>query len=263
MATILRARAFLLRGRAFLGQFRNQHFGGLLAGGFLGGAAGAGREMLADARFDSEDFSVVGAAGLDDGVLGWGKAEFLGALVEHSFVVEQASRFHGFPAVEDFKDMLDGKAAGGIDAAIGMNGGDDGFEGVRQQSAALAPTIPLFPLAEAQMLTEIQAEGALIEVGRADELSFPLGKLAFTDTGVAGDEAFADDEAEYRIAQKLKLFVVAVFRKLRAVLGKPGAVSQGAQQERAIAEPVAQFLFERLYRGLHRSTVTWLLLSTW
>src|SRR4051794_41164261 len=103
-----------------------------------------------------------------------------------------------------------------------MNGGDHCFERIRKNGAPLAPSILLLSFSKQEKLSQTYIQSAGMQMDRADEVSFSLRELTFAFIGKALEQCFADDKAEYRVAQKLEAFIVAPGRRDVPVLHAPG-----------------------------------------
>ena len=104
--------------------------------------------------------------------------------------------------------MLFDEGAGGVEAAVEIEGGDDGFEGVGEKSGLSAAAALLFAAAEAKERAEVDAGGDLAEMAAADERGAEAGEFALAGAGETAEERFGDDEAEDGVADELKLLVV-------------------------------------------------------
>jgi hypothetical protein len=105
-------------------------------------------------------------------------------------------------------DVLFDEGAGGVEAAIEVEGCDDGFEGVGEECGLAAAAALFFAATEAEERAEVDASGDLAEVAAADEGGAEAGQFAFARGGEAMEERFGDDEAENGVTDELKLFVV-------------------------------------------------------
>ncbi len=96
----------------------------------------------------------------------------------------------------------------------------------------------------------MEGESAAVEMSGTDELSFPLREQTFLGEGIASDQGFTHNKAEYGIAQKLQLFVVERTVFWRGLIRGPRTMGEGTGKEAAIGEPVAECRFECGYRFL-------------
>jgi hypothetical protein len=74
--------------------------------------------------------------------------------------------------------VLFDERAGGVEAAIEVEGGDDGFEGVGEQGGFVAAAALFFATAETEVGAQIDAGGDLAEMTAADEGGAKAGQLA-------------------------------------------------------------------------------------
>jgi len=72
------------------------------------------------------------------------------------------------------------EGAGGVEAAIEIKGGDDGFEGVGEEGGLAAATALFLAATETEERAEIDAGGDLAEVAAADEGGAKAGQFALT-----------------------------------------------------------------------------------
>jgi hypothetical protein len=123
---------------------------------------------------------------------------------------EGVAALHGEVKIREggLDDVLFDEGAGGVEAAIEVEGGDDGFEGVGKKGGLPAATALFFAATETEERAEIDAGGDLAEVAAADEGGTKTGQFALTGGGEAMEERFGDDEAENGVADELELFVV-------------------------------------------------------
>jgi hypothetical protein len=75
-------------------------------------------------------------------------------------------------------DVLFDEGAGGVEAAIEVEGGDDGFEGVGKKGGLPAATALFFAATETEERAEVDAGGDLAEVAAADEGGAETGQFA-------------------------------------------------------------------------------------
>ena len=158
---------------------------------------------------------MVGAALVGEDVVGLAGAGGLEVLLEGGFVVadgsaEGVAALHGEVEIGQggLDDVLFDEGAGGVEAAIEVEGGDDGFEGVGEQGGLAAAAALFFAATEAEERAEVDAGGDLAEVAAADEGGAETGQFALAGGGEATEEGFGDDEAEDGVADELELFVV-------------------------------------------------------
>jgi hypothetical protein len=98
--------------------------------------------------------------------------------------------------------------AGGIEAAIEVEGGDDGFESVGEKGGLAAAAALFFAATETEERAQVDAGGDLAQVAATDEGGAETSQFALAGGREAMEERFGDDEAENSVAYELKLFVV-------------------------------------------------------
>ena len=110
-----------------------------------------------DADFDAEALLVVGAALGGEDVLGLAGAGGLQMLLQRGFVVADGSA-EGVAGLQrkveigqgGLDDLLFDEGAGGVESAVEIERGDDGFEGVGEQRRLFPAAALLFSAAEPQ-----------------------------------------------------------------------------------------------------------------
>ena len=139
-------------------------------------------------------------------------------------------------------DVLFDEGAGGVESAVEVEGGDDGFEGVGEQGGLLAAAALLFSAAEAEVSAEVDAGGDFAEMTAADEGGAEAGELAFARGGEAVEEGFGDGQAEDGVAEELELLVVGggVGERVGFGLVGEGAVGESPGEEFGALEAVVE-----------------------
>ena len=89
-------------------------------------------------------------------------------------------------------DVLLDEGAGGGEAAVEIDGGDEGFEGVGEDCGLFAATALLFSATEEEVGAEVDAGGYFSEMAAADERGAETGELALAGVGEAAEESFGD-----------------------------------------------------------------------
>jgi hypothetical protein len=105
-------------------------------------------------------------------------------------------------------DVLFDEGAGGIEATVEIESGDDGFESVGEDRGFFAAAALLFSAAEEEMGAEVDAGGDVCQVAAADEGGAETGEFALAGVWEAAEESFGDGEAEDGVSDKLELLVV-------------------------------------------------------
>ena len=140
---------------------------GILLGLLLGGSFGFGEcagaaFFVGDADFDAEALLMVGAALIGEDVVGLAGAGGLEMLLQGGFVVADGSA-EGLAGLDGeveireggLDDVLFDEGAGGVEAAIEVEGCDDGFEGVGEECGLAAAAALFFAATEAEALATI------------------------------------------------------------------------------------------------------------
>jgi hypothetical protein len=171
-------------------------------------------------------------------------------LLEGGFVVANGAA-EGFAALESemevgesgLDDVFFDEGPGGVEASVEIEGGDDGFESVRQERGFFAAAGLFFATPEAQEGAEIDAGGYLAEMTAADERGAEAGEFALAGGWEAAEESFGDGEAEDSVSDELELLVVGgwVGEGLGVGLVGERTVGEGPGEEiRALEEVVEQ-----------------------
>ena len=132
------------------------------------------------------------------------------------------------------------QVAGGVHAAIQIDGGEYGFRGVRQNGWTLPPAALLLASAQQQMAAQLQRLRHLIEAVLTDKRGADAGQIALRQVGVLPVQVLGGDKAQHRVPQKLQPLVAGDM--LSPVLVGIGAVVQRPLQQRRVTEGVAQLL---------------------
>jgi hypothetical protein len=119
------------------------------------------------------------------------------------------------------------KGAGGVETAVEVECGDDGFKCVGEECRLSAAAALLFTAAEAEERAEIDAGGDFAKMAAADEGGAEARELALARTGETTEERFGDGEAEDGVADELKLFVVGGGAEERLGIGFGGKRAVG------------------------------------
>ncbi len=189
---------------------------GLLLGGGLGFGEGAGLAGgVVDADLYAEALGVVGAALGGENVLGLTGADGLKMLLEGGLVVADGSG-EGVAIVEGglergqsgLDDFFFNEAASGGEAAVEIEGGDDGFERIGEERGLAAASAGFFTAAETDVVAEADSGGDVAEVAGGDYGGAEAGELAFAEVREALEEGFGGEEAEDGVADEFELLVV-------------------------------------------------------
>ena len=147
--------------------------------------------------------------------------------------------------------------AGGIQAAVEVDGADHGLHGVGQDRDLGASARGVLALAQAQVVGDAQLPGDLGEHVGVDDRCPDLGEHAVGQFGVVAEGVLGHDEAEHGVSQVLEPLVGVA----PTVLGTPRTVGQGLVEELGTGEAVSDALGEpfvggrvpRLGPGRHRA----------
>jgi hypothetical protein len=150
-----------------------------------------------------------------ENVLGLAGADSLKVLLEGGLVVADGSR-EGVASAESgvevrqgrFDDLFFDEGAGGGESSVEIEGGDDGFEGVGEESGLATAAAGVLSATEAKEGAEADAGGDGGEVTAADERGAETGELTFAGVGEAAEECFGDEQPEDGVADELELLVV-------------------------------------------------------
>ncbi len=214
---------------------------GLLLGGSFGFGESAGAAFLVlDADFDAKALLMVGAALVGEDVVGLAGARGLEMLLQGGFVVadgsaEGVASLHGEVKIGEggLDDVSFDEGASGVEAAVEIEGGDDGFKGVGEKRGLSAAAALFFAAAEAEERAEVDAGGDLAEVAAADERGAEASQFALAGSREAAEEGFGNDEAKDGVADELELFVVGGGVGERLGIGLVGerAVGEGPGEQ--------------------------------
>ena len=173
------------------------------------------------------------------------QAPGLQVFLERGLVVGARQRLH--PALpQPFEQKQLHEAAGRLQAAVAVQGGHHGFDGIRQQGLLLPAAGLFFPGPQPQIAPQLQALGHLAQVAGADQVGLDAGKFPFAQSREAGTERVAHEEAQDGVAQELHLLVVGGGGRRTARRIAVGAMGEGLGQPGRVAEPVTQAGFELL-----------------
>ena len=147
---------------------------------------------------------MIGAFFVDQDVDGLVGQVFLGELLEGGFVVALVGGFGGLDdeGVEVFED----EGAGGVQACVEVDGGDDGFEGGGGDGAGDGGAGG-HAFAHAEGVGEAEGFADFGAGSAGDDGGFDLGHFAFEQVGKAVVEVLADDHAQDGVAEELHAFV--------------------------------------------------------
>jgi hypothetical protein len=180
----------------------------------------------------------------------------LSGFLEGALIVDGQFFVAGFFGVEVADDHGEDELADDVDAGVEVEGGDEGFDGVGEESAFGAPAGKLFATTKEEMVTETKLDGDVVEVAGTDEVGFELGEATFGVGGVTADERFADEEAEDGVAKELELFVVVLaFGAVGRGFEGAGTVGERLLEQFPTAKLVVQSLFENCQRVVHSGGV--------
>src|ERR1035438_10925102 len=90
------------------------------------------------------------------------------------------------------------ETAGGFDAAVQVNGCDEGFQSISQQRFPSAAAAHFLAAAQLQIAAKVEPSRYDVQVGGAYQVGFDLGERAFAGLGVAEDEGFGNEKTEDR-----------------------------------------------------------------
>jgi hypothetical protein len=160
---------------------------GLLLGGSFGFGEGAGASVfVVDADFDSEALLVVRAALVGEDVEGLADPGGLQVFLEGGLVVADGPA-EGIAGLESdveardcgLDDVFVDEGAGGVESAVEVERGYDGFESVSEESGLFAAAALLFAAAQTEMRAEADGSGDFAEMTAADERGTEASEFAF------------------------------------------------------------------------------------
>src|SRR5208337_2240246 len=187
-------------------QFVERAACGLLLRIFFGGALGTGHEFALDPDLDAKHLLVVGAGFPSETVfrrlIALGLQEFL----QRAFAVGLGNAIAILEHL--FKHGAGEQIANRMESAVEIHRGDDGFEGVREQSRFVAASGFLFAAPQPQMLAKLQSSRSILERVRVYDARAAFGELAFAPFGVVQQQVFAGEEFQHGVAQEFQAFVV-------------------------------------------------------
>lgn len=100
------------------------------------------------------------------------------------------------------------KIARRIGAPIEINGCQHGFEGVYEQALFTAAASRFLASAQLQITAQIEPMRGCEKMRGADQVILDQRELAFREIPETGEQPFADQPTENRIAQEFEAFVV-------------------------------------------------------
>ncbi len=144
------------------------------------------------------------------------------------------------------------KRARQIQAAIEIEGGEQGFDRVGEQGGLAAASGFFLSPAKPEVAPQMQLVGAVQEMIGIDEMGAKLGKLTLLIGREALKKLLAGDQLQDGVAEEFELLIVSGRAE---ALACEGAVGQRLLQQCAICELVAERGFEIVERKmLHRKT---------
>ena len=152
------------------------------------------------------------------------------------------------PLGQTVEDVREDKTLRRLEPAIKIHGGDDRLHCVGKDGRPLSAAAALLPVAEADIVAQMQRERHTVQRLLTDELGPQAAHLPLRHVGIELIEPRRRDHAEHGIAQKLEPLVAGVAP--RAVLIGIGAVHERMLQQPPVAECVAQTGLQRLHQSL-------------
>ena len=128
-----------------------------------------------------------------------------------------------------------------LHAAVEVEGGDEGFKGVRHDAGAGAAAAVLFAPAQTQVIAEIDLLSELEQCALADEAGADAGQIALGAVGIGVEQVVRRDDLQHAVAQKFQPLVV--LDRGAALVGIAGMGQRNAQQRR-IFECIVQDLLQ-------------------
>jgi hypothetical protein len=242
---------------------------GLLLGGAFGFSEGACASVaIGDTYFNAEELLMVRATLCGEDVLWLTCSRGLQVLLEGGLVIADGSG-EGVTGREStvevgdrgFDDVALDKGAGGVETAVEVKRGDDGFESVGEQRGLLPTAALLFAAAEAEHGSEADALGDMAEVTAADERGAEAGEFALACVWEPAVEAVGDSETEDGVTNKFQLLVVGSGSRGSVGVGLvgEGTMGEGEREELGTPEAVVEEGRERLARCIScgLSTARW------
>ena len=151
------------------------------------------------------------------------------------------------PLGQTVEDVREDKALRRLQPAVEIHGGDDRLHRVGEDGRALAAAAALLPVAEADIIAQMQRARHAVQRLLADELGTQPAHLPLRHIRIEPVEPRRRDHAEHGVAQKLKPLVAGI--AARAVFIGIGAVHERIFQQRPVAECIAQTSLQRLHQS--------------
>ena len=152
------------------------------------------------------------------------------------------------PLGQAVEDVREDKTLCRLEPAVKIHGGDNRLHRVGKDGRPLSAAAALLPVAEADIVAQMQCERHTVQRLLTDELGPQAAHLPLRHVGIELIEPRRRDHAEHGIAQKLEPLVAGVAP--RAVLIGIGAVHERMLQQPPVAERVAQTGLQRLHQSL-------------
>ena len=152
------------------------------------------------------------------------------------------------PLGQTVEDVREDKALRGLQPAVKIHGGDDRLHRVGENGRPLSAAAALLPVAETDIVAQMQRERHTVQRLLADELGAQAAHFPLRHVGIERIEPRRRDHAEHGIAQKLEPLVAGIAP--RAVFIGIGAVHERILQQRPVTEHVAQAGLQRLHQLL-------------
>ena len=154
----------------------------------------------------------------------------LEALLERGFEVAGEGTFlEGLLEIGQggLDDLAADEGGGGGEAAVEIDGGDHGFEGVGEDGGLAAAAVAILTAAEAKEAAELEAACDAGEVIAADDGGAEAGEVAFLGGGELAQEGLGGGEAEDGITEEFELLVVDEAGGGRGFFGRNGLAVRG------------------------------------
>src|SRR5699024_5092958 len=145
-------------------------------------------------------------------------------------------------------DEAQDELPGHLHPAVQVEGGDEGLEGVRDHAGPLPAAAALLPLAQAEVVPQVDLLGELEQRPLADQAGPDAGQVPLRAVGVGVEQVVGRDDLQHAVAQELQPFVVG--HRDAALVGIAG-VGQGRGQQAGVLEGVADDLFKRMRHGCY------------
>jgi hypothetical protein len=167
--------------------------------------------------------------------------------LERGFIISAAffDQFFPFRVQEHTMDEV----GSGVDTAIEVNGGEDGFRGVGEDRGTGSAAAGLLSPAQFETPAQFKFDGDLVKALFTDEGRADSGQIAFREVGVSGKEVFGGNEAQDGITKELKALVAGKVRG--AMFVGVRAMAKSFLKQLLPPKGIIEFFLQVFHKNVH------------